>query len=307
MGKKTIREKERIMRDFFSWCGTMHIQSLDDITAAKAYAFLSKISDERGPNVANVYRKNLMAAWKWGLDFFENFPQIISPISNVKKFPTPAPYRYVPPEEDIIKVLCQAEGQDLVMLMTLYYTGARKGEIFRLRWEDVDFNHKKIRLMDKKTGTGKVRIRWLQMHPELIKALAWWYKNRPCKVDNVFMQHLRNKNFGKPYVARSRFLRTLCTKVGVKPFGFHAIRHKSAAITFSESGLNFAQVLLGHTRATTTDQYVKSAGLYSDQNPILAALGSSEIGQMVGDLLEKKLPQSGDGQKKKCNLKYVTY
>ena len=84
----------------------------------------------------------------------------------------------------------------------------------------------------------------------------------------------------------------LCRKAHVKPpFGFHAIRHKSAAITFVSSGLNAAQVLMGHYRATTTDRYTKSAGLYTDQSEILSALGGSGIGQVVEDLLKTKIPQ----------------
>ena len=72
---------------------------------------------------------------------------------------------------------------------------------------------------------------------------------------------------------------------GVKPFGFHAIRHKSAAITFVAKGLSAAQILMGHSRATTTDIYVRSAGLYADHGAILEALSKSVIGQAVSGLL----------------------
>jgi len=34
---------------------------------------------------------------------------------------------------------------------------------------------------------------------------------------------------------------------------------------------------MGHYRATTTDRYVRSAGLYGDQPVILAALSDSDI------------------------------
>ena len=63
-----------------------------------------------------------------------------------------------------------------------------------------------------------------------------------CSVDNVFMQ-LQNDTFlGQPFTQRIHFMERLCRKAHVKPFGFHAIRHKSAAITFVSSGLNAAQV-----------------------------------------------------------------
>jgi integrase len=145
------------------------------------------------------------------------------------------------------------------------------------------------------------------MHPELIKALAWWREARPCKtVENVFMQTQCDRWLGEPFRSKMRIMRLLCERAGVKPFGFHGIRHKSAAITFEASGLNSAQILMGHYRATTTDAYVKSAGLYTDQSAILAALGGSEIGQAVGSLLEKEFPQEAATSWGNCNPGLVT-
>ena len=291
MSRQTYVEKKLVTKDFFAYCGKKGIHDIAEITSARAYEFLSRIKDERGANVANKYRKNLLAAWNWGSDFFEGFPQVAPPFLKVKPFPVKHGERYVPPESDVIKVFQQAEGQDLVMLLTLYFTGGRRSEIFRLTWSDVDLQKEKIRLTDNKSGNGMERVRWLRMHPELVKALKWWRDARPCKVDNVFMQ-LQNDTFlGQPFTQRIHFMERLCRKAHVKPFGFHAIRHKSAAITFVSSGLNAAQVLMGHYRATTTDRYTKSAGLYTDQSEILSALGGSGIGQVVEDLLKTKIPQ----------------
>ena len=55
--------------------------------------------------------------------------------------------------------------------------------------------------------------------------------------------------------------------------------------------MNAAQAIMGDYRATTTDRYTKSAGLYTDQSEILSALGGSGIGQVVEDLLKTKIPQ----------------
>jgi hypothetical protein len=92
----------------------------------------------------------------------------------------------------------------------------------------------------------------------------------------------------------------------VKPFGFHAIRHKSAAIAFVSKGLNAAQVLMGHYRATTTDIYVRSAGLYAPQGMILEALGNSGIGQAIGGLLEREMPRKETASEAFCNQNHVT-
>jgi integrase len=188
---------------------------------------------------------------------------------------------------------------------TIYFTGARRSEVFRLTWEDVDLVAGKIRLKDHKAGGGAERVRWLVMHPELIKALSWWYDARPCRVDNVFMQLHNDGAMGQPYRQRLHFMNTICARAGVKPFGFHAIRHKSAAITFVASGLSAAQVLMGRSRATTTDIYVRSAGLYADHGAILDALSKSGIGKAVSGLLEKEMPLEDSAQETFCTQGHV--
>jgi len=306
MARQTCVEKQRVMKGFFAFCRSEGIEDLGSLSKAKALKHLSALADEKGGKVANKARKNLIAAWNWGADFVEDFPQVISPFRAVKPFPVEKGQRYVPPEEDVIKVMGEARGQDLVFLLTLYYTGARRGEVFRLTWEDVDLDEGKIRLTDNKARTGEKRVRWLDLHPELIKALSWWKEARPCKVNNVFMQTQSDSNMGQPYRARAHFMDRLCERAGVKPFGFHAIRHKSAAIAFVSKGLTAAQILMGHTRATTTDIYVRSAGLYAPQSMILEALGNSDIGQAIGGLLEREMPRQSIAIEAFCNQNHVT-
>ena len=242
MSHKTYVEKQLVMREFFNFCGKEGVTSLEDISSSVAHRFLVQRYEEGGANVANKYRKNLLAAWTWGLDFVEDFPQVAAPFRKIPPFSVTHGERYVPPEEDVIKVLHQARGQDLVMLLTLFYTGARRGEVFRLTWQDVNLPEGKLRLRAHKTGNGRERVRWLRLHPELVKALSWWSEARPLRL--IY---------------------------GTGP----------------ECGPDTD----GHYRATTTDRYIKSAGLYTDQERIVTALGGSGIGQVVGDLLEKEIPQ----------------
>jgi integrase len=306
MSRQTYVEKRTVMKGFFAFCRSEGIENLESVSKGKAYKFLSALADKKGGKVANKTRKNLIAAWNWGGDFVEGFPQTLPPFRKVKAFPVEKGQRYVPPEEDVIKVLQQARGQDLVFLLTMYFTGARRGEVFRLTWKDVSLNDGKIRLTDNKARTGEKRVRWLEMHPELVKALSWWKEARPCMVNNVFMQTHNDSSLGLPYRARLHFMDTLCRRAGVKPFGFHAIRHKSAAIAFVSKGLNAAQVLMGHYRATTTDIYVRSAGLYAPQGMILEALGNSGIGQAIGGLLEREMPRKAEAPEAFCNQNHVT-
>ncbi|MCH5145991.1 site-specific integrase [Desulfovibrio sp. UIB00] len=307
MSKQTLVEKKTVMRAFFQFCASNGVDKLTLLSAAKAYALLAQVADERGPLRANVYRKNLLAAWNWGKVYVEGFPQSVSPFEIVQPFQATHTERYVPPEEDVVKVLESASGQDLVMLLTFFFTGARRNEVFRLSWsKDVNLEEGRIRLTDHKGKNGQERVRWCDIHPELRKALEWWRETRPCKADNVFMQVHCDSMLGEPFRQRSKLMGTLCKRAGVKPFGFHAIRHCSAAVTFKAMGLNGAQIFLGHSRATTTDRYVRSAGLYGSQDGILAALGQSLIGSAAENLLEKVMPHEGQAREAFCNQGIVT-
>lgn len=306
MSHSTFVEKRTVMQELYAYCREEGITSLEGLTKAMYSQFLADVADERSLNRANVYRKNLLAAWNWAVDGVEGFPQVSSPLARVKPYPVAESQRYVPPEEDVIKVLKLVHGQDLVMLLTYYFTGARRGEVFRLYWSrDIDLRGGKIRLIDHKGRNGRQRVRWAALHPELVKALSWWWDARPCKVDNVFMQTHCDSAMGLPFKHRNHFMPTLCERAGVKPFGFHAMRHKSAEVVFVSKGLNDTQILMGHSRATTTDLYVRSAGLYADKSMIPTALGEHMIGQSAIKLMEMEMPHGLDPREAFCKQEPV--
>jgi len=69
------------------------------------------------------------------------------------------------------------------------------------------------------------------------------------KTDNEYI--FTNPDTGKPYNYRSKFLKTLCKKAGVKVFTYHALRHFGASKLDSLGvPLSDIQKLLGHERAT---------------------------------------------------------
>jgi len=56
----------------------------------------------------------------------------------VQKMPEKRTPCYVPPEEDFWQVYNGAEGQDRIMLLAYLHLAARCGELFNLRWDDVN-------------------------------------------------------------------------------------------------------------------------------------------------------------------------
>ena len=215
----------------------------------------------------NSSRKNLAKAWEWGRKYLEHFPLAGNPFRAVDKFPVTRKPRYVPPEEDFRKVLEIAEGQDRVMLLALSHLAARRGEIFRMTWQDLDFKNSQVRLWTRKTADGSMRADWVPMTDQLKQAFLWWWENRPLPRDHVFycvdIGDARSSDlYGQPFKHRYVFMEKVCRSAGVKPFGFHAIRHLTATVLYN-LGYPVAtiQAILRHQTPTTTNRYLHSLGM----------------------------------------------
>ena len=239
---------------------------VSQLKPAKIMAYIIKQKEERSGYAANKDRKNLVAAWNWGMKYMD--PPLPGPNPClVDKMPEERQPRYVPPEEDFWKVFEIAEGQDRVMLLAFLHLAARRSEIFRLTWSDIDFGNNRVRLWTRKRTDGTYEYDWLPMTNELRKSLRWWWENRPFKDhSHVFLcldeTEFTRGYYGKPFRYRLHFMGKLCDRAKVKRFGFHAIRHLSASILYS-LGYEVAaiQAILRHKSPNTTERYLKSIGL----------------------------------------------
>jgi len=269
---------------------------VSELTSAHIEAYITKQMVERSGYAANRDRKNLVAGWNWGMEYMT--PKLPKPNPcQVKKMSEIRSPRYVPPEGDFWKVYNLASGQDRVMLLSFLHLAARRGEIFRLTWDDVDFNGDgRVRLWTRKRRGGNLEFDWIPMTKILKEALLWWQENRPFKdAAHVFLC-LEKKSFclesyGKPFKHRQHFMRNLCERAEVKPFGFHAIRHLTAS-TLYKLGYVVAdiQTVLRHESATTTAKYIKSLGVESMRSALEA------LSQQKGRVLVFKPREITEGE-----------
>lgn len=271
--RKTYTEKRQALRELFaakSGKGNAAQMIVNpqapviSLTPGKVLAALKAQFDARGGNAANKDRKNLIAAWNWGIKYLG------LPSPNpclVEKFPEKRHPRYVPSEGDFWKVVNLTDGQDRVMLLTYLHLGARRSELFRLCWEDVDFGNARIRLSTRKRQGGSMEHDWLPMTEELQKTLRWWWDNRTfTESPHVFLSEAEGgfcqERHGQPFKERMHFMKTLCARTKVKPFGFHAIRHLTASILYKMGQpVSVIQAILRHKSPNTTAIYLKSLGL----------------------------------------------
>lgn len=296
--KQTFKEKKTVFRLFIAFTKATQLET---ITPDVVMRYLQAQNDKRSGFAANKDRKNLAAAWEWGRKYLNGFPTVRNPFLGIPKFREVRKPRYVPQEEDFWKVVNVAEGQDKAMLLAFFYLGARRGEIFRLQWEDIDFNRNRVRLGTCQTTDGSMRYDWIPLAADLRAALLHWYEVRPYKTQWVFTclddTPSQHHNPGEAFRARAHFMKTICKRAKVKPFGFHAIRHLHASILFNEgSELSVVQRQLRHTNPNTTARYLRSLGYEEEHGQkVLAVLEGRGRGKVI-PFPQKQNPQSANSR-----------
>src|SRR5262249_40569299 len=157
-------------------------------------------------------------------------------------------------EQDFWKVFEGAQGQDRVMLLAFLHTAARRGELYRLQWSDVDFDRQCIRLTTKKRQNGSLEADWIPMTDVLVSALL---EHRQSAVSEWVFTQTEGRRQGRAYIENRGFPRELCLSAGVKPFGCHAIRHLTASILAKHNTpMVQIQEILRHRKLATTERYI---------------------------------------------------
>jgi len=125
-----------------------------------------------------------------------------------------------------------------------YHAGLRKGEVFGLEWEDIDWHGRKLmikRSYDGPTKNGKNRI--VPMGDALWKVLFW---KSPINAKGAKGKICKPFNPGP-------LLRKACKDANIPTITFHGLRHTFATLALN-SGLSIKEVqeMLGHSKASTT-------------------------------------------------------
>jgi integrase len=174
-----------------------------------------------------------------------------NPVRGIERFPETRRPRYIPPLEDVMKVLDLTNAEERNYLLVVINTMARIREINRLTWDDVFSDH--LILRTRKAKCSDLTERRIPLNQTLKGILD----SLPRGGTHVFV----NPYTKKQYNYRKRLLTTLCKKAGVKHFTFHCLRHLGASRMMKGGvALTDIQKLLGHQRSTTTDIYLHSIG-----------------------------------------------
>lgn len=157
----------------------------------------------------------------------------------------------------------------ILAVRLLLLTGARKQEILKLRWTEVDWKHSCLRLADSKTGQKVISL-----GPPALELL----RQAQQKDGNLFVCY-GYRGAGN-FVGLQRPWARITEAAGLDGVRIHDLRHTHASVGVA-AGLSLPIIgkLLGHTQPQTTARY---AHLADDPQQQAAARIAGEIAERLG-------------------------
>lgn len=178
---------------------------------------------------------------------------------------------------------------------TAVFTGMRSGELYAIRWHDVDFESGRIYVTRSWSSTGGFgptksrRNRIVPISGTLRKLLLELKVKSGRELNSEFvLPHLGEWEKGE----QARVLRQFCKSIGITPVKFHDLR--ATFITqLLLKGVPLAQVMaiVGHTELKTTNRYLRVLG--TDLDGVTDKLGFSLPQDQLAKVIDLKASGTG--------------
>ncbi len=160
------------------------------------------------------------------------------------------------------------------MVLLSLNTGMRRGELFNLTWQDINFSQAILTVRATSAKSGKTR--YIPLNDEALEVLKNWQQQLGTVEGLVFP----NKN-GQRLTTVKRAWSTLLKQAGITKFRWHDMRHHFASsLVMAGVNLNTVRELLGHSDIKMTLRY--------------AHLSSEHKANAVAKLMTWRDPQSSD-------------
>jgi site-specific recombinase XerD len=195
----------------------------------------------------------------------------------------PRPTGKLPPVMSVAEIKLVIDGVENIkhrtILMMLYSTGMRIGEIAKCRITDIDSKTMRIKIVQGKGAKDRFTILSQQV---LLELRAYYIIYKP--VEYLFNGYRP----GKPYSVRSiqHLMQKALAKTGLanKQYSIHTIRHSFAThLVDNGTDLHTIKELLGHRSLQTTMQYMHltSKRISNIVNPYDALMQGDEATNII--------------------------
>ena len=269
---RSVTEDERLIESFI--LKAIGPRKIREVERADIYRIRKKLSGTpyQANRVLSLLSKMFNLAERWNLR-----PDGTNPVRHVERFTERKRDRFLSEEEmahlgtalDELGRQGRVSEAAVAAIRLLIFTGCRVAEILTLRWENVDFDGRRLRLTDSKTGPKVVPLNTpaLEVLANLDRCAGPWV--------------VVGRKAGAPLVNLARPWQRLCEKADLEDVRLHDLRHSFASVgAGSGQTLLVIGALLGHTQSATTQRYA-----HLSDDPIRAAseaIGSRIAAAMAG-------------------------
>ncbi len=235
---------------------------VDTITVQKIELFKQWLKENKkySDETVNKYRAALSKMFHLGID---NKKIKENPVKAVKAFRAKNyKVRFLSKEEEDrmykvintgIKIVGRDRQEKIIypykriedLITTALQTGMRKGEIFKLKWENLSFEYRYINILESKSG----KARKIPITDKLLIILK--------KLEHTSEYVFVNPETNEPYNNIDKSFHSLMQNSNIKNFRFHDFRH-TVATRLVDKGVPLPVVkeILGHSKIETTMRYV---------------------------------------------------
>ena len=243
------------------WVKEWKDRSSDEISTDEIQTFVlrrSKVS----AFTANKELRYLRALFNFGI---KRKLILNNPTQGMFFLPVEKRIKYIPPKEDVLRVIMRADPDTQDYLWTIRETMGRMGEINRLTWPDVNLEGKYVVLYTRKKRGGHLTPRKVPMTSKLFQILSYRFnhraKTKPWVFWHRYWSRIKKEWVEGPYKERKKIMKSLCKKVKVRYFRYHALRHFGASV-LDNANVNIGSIqrILGHENRSTTEIYLHSIG-----------------------------------------------
>jgi integrase len=188
------------------------------------------------------------------------------------------------PEEVWALVRAAASEQDGAIFLTAAFTGLRMGELLALRWREVDFAGRTIRVRasyyaGQLTTPKSGKVRAVPLAPDVASALARLGSRKDWVGDDdlVFVGEAGGYLDGS---ALRRRYKAALNVAGLRRLRFHDLRHTFGTRMIAKADIRRVQEWMGHVDIQTTMRYLHYAPRSEDAELVAEAFRvSSDVGR----------------------------
>lgn len=261
--KSALKTRRRLLND----CSIFHSVHLDSITPQIVEKWRTgRVAKGNSPHTANrcfaYLRASLSKAVEWG--FLDDHPlrrmKLIRTASNVV-------VRFLSEDEELrLRNALESREKEkrknnpsllsnmysdhlMPMVLLSMNTGIRRGELLSLRWANISFDQRRLKITAKTAKSKKER--YVPINEEAFRLLVQWKAQQVISSDFVF-----SNSKGYQFVTIKTGWAALLKRAEINDFRWHDMRHHFASkLAIAGVDLNTIRALLGHASYSTTLRY----------------------------------------------------